>query len=46
LPLFGIPLIGFFVVAFLPFSSNEEKEFGKKVTLIFTLLTFVESLRL
>jgi hypothetical protein len=26
--------------------SNEEKEFGKKVTLIFTLLTFVESLRL
>ena len=46
LPLFGIPVIGFFVVAFLPFSSNEEKEFGKKVTLIFTLITFVESLRL
>ena len=46
LPIFTIPTIGFVIVLFLPFSSNEDKERGKMITLIFLILTFIESLRI
>ena len=46
LPIFTIPTIGFVIVLFLPFSSNEDKERGKVITLVFLILTFIESLRI
>ena len=46
LPLISIPLIGFFIVLFLPMSNDEEKERGKVISLIITILSFLESLRL
>lgn len=45
-PLILIPLVGFFIVLFLPVSSAEEKERVKVVSLIFTVLGFLESLRI
>tara|TARA_B110000483_G_C18000981_1_gene467266 strand:- start:101 stop:256 length:156 start_codon:yes stop_codon:yes gene_type:complete len=46
LPLVTLPLIGFVIVLFLPMSNDEEKERGKVISLIFTVLAFLESLRL
>ena len=44
--LFGIPTIGFLLLLILPFNTQEQKVRGKQITLLFSILTFIESIRL
>jgi len=44
--LFLIPLIGMLILAVIPFETQAEKEFGKKVGLGISLLTFFEAIRM
>jgi len=44
--LFLIPIIGMFIVAWLPFETKEEKEIGKTVGLGFSILTLFQAIRM
>lgn len=44
--MFIIPLIGMLIIALLPFETLQEKERGKKIGLLFSLLTLFESIRM
>jgi len=46
LPLFLIPLIGTLIVLIRPFGTKEEKIQGKRIALLTSILTFIESIRL